>query len=210
MLAPEIEKYVDAHSNVADPVLIEIERSTHLHTIQPQMLSGRIQGKLLTLLTTLLNAENVLEVGTFTGYGTICLAKGLNTPYGKVVTLEANPEFSYLVERHLKMAGVENQVEYVIGDALDIIPQREEVWDLVYIDANKQEYIKYYEAIIGKVRSGGFILSDNVLWSGKVVYEPEDVDAKVIDEYNKMLVNDPRVEVLMLTIRDGLSVAKKI
>lgn len=208
MLAPEIEKYVDAHSNVGDPVLEEIERSTHLHTIQPQMLSGKIQGKFLTLLTCLIHATNVLEIGTFTGYGTVCLARGLNTVDGKVVTMEANPEFSFLVDKHLRMAEVHHQVEYVNGNALQLLPGRTEIWDLVYIDANKQEYIKYYNAVIDHVRPGGFILSDNVLWSGKVVYEPDDADAKVIDDFNKMLVNDPRVEVLMLTIRDGLSVAR--
>ena len=174
------------------------------------MLSGKIQGKLLTLLTSLSNATNVLEIGTFTGYGTVCLARGLNTVDGKVVTIEANPEFSFLVNKHLSMAGVQHQVEYVTGNALHLLPARPEIWDVVYIDANKQEYVKYYEAVIERVRPGGIILSDNVLWSGKVVYEPDDVDAKIIDEYNKMLVNDPRVEVLMLTIRDGLSVARKI
>jgi caffeoyl-CoA O-methyltransferase len=208
MLSPEILKYADDHSNVDDPVLIEIERSTHLHTLAPQMLSGRIQGKFLTLITSLLNAKNVLEIGTFTAYGTVCLAKGLGKD-GKVVTIEANPEHSYLVKKHLQLSGLEDRVESVIGDALQIIPQRNEVWDLVYIDAHKQEYIEYYQAVIDRVRSGGIILSDNVLWSGKVVFEKEDVDAKVINAYNQMLVNDPRVDVMLLTVRDGLSVARK-
>lgn len=210
MLAPEIQQYIDDHSNVDDPVLIEIERSTHLHTIAPQMLSGRIQGKFLTVMVSLLNAKNVLEIGTFTGYGTVCLAKGLNSPDGKVVTLEANPEYSFLVKKHLHMAAVENRVETVIGDAVKIIPGRPEMWDLVYIDGHKQEYIQYYQAVIDRVRPGGMILSDNVLWSGKVVYEPEDVDASVINQYNKMLREDSRVEVLMLPIRDGLSIARKV
>ncbi|HUR30114.1 MAG TPA: O-methyltransferase [Saprospiraceae bacterium] len=210
MLAPEIDKYIEDHSNAEDPVFTEIERSTHLHTIAPQMLSGRIQGRLLTLLTSLINATNVLEIGTFTGFGTVCLAKGLNTVEGKVVTMEANPEYSFLVKKHLAMAQIENQVECVIGDALKIIPYREEVWDLVYIDAHKQEYIQYYETVIDRVRPGGLILTDNVLWSGKVVYEPDDIDAKVINQYNQMLRDDPRVEVFILSIRDGLSVARKL
>ena len=208
MLAPEILKYADDHSNVDDPVLIEIERSTHLHTLAPQMLSGRIQGKFLTLITSLLGAKNVLEIGTFTGYGTVCLAKGLGHD-GKVVTIEANPEHSFLVKKHLQLAGVEDRVEFVIGNALEIIPERKEVWDLIYIDAHKQEYMDYYKAVIDRVRSGGIILSDNVLWSGKVVYEKDDVDAKVINAYNEMLVNDPRVDVMLLTVRDGLSIARK-
>lgn len=210
MLAPEIQKYIDDHSNIDDAVLSEVERNTHLHTIAPQMLSGRMQGKFLTMLTLLMNAKNVLEIGTFTGFGAICLARGLNTPDGRLVTMDVNPEFSFLVKKHLTMAGLEERVETLVGDALQLIPQRKEIWDLVYIDANKQEYIGYFKAIIDRVRAGGLILTDNVLWSGKVIYEPEDVDAKVIIEYNRMLAADPRVEVLMLPIRDGLSVARKV
>jgi len=194
---------------VHDPVLHEVERSTHLHTIAPQMLSGRVQGAFLTLMTSLLQARHVLEIGTFTGYGTICLARGLDpSPESKVVTIEANPEFGHLIKKHLGMAAVEDCVESIFGRAQDIIPQREETWDLVFIDANKQEYADYYEAVIDRVRPGGLILSDNVLWSGKVVYEPNDVDARVIHRYNEMLHRDPRVEVLILPIRDGLSIAR--
>ena len=208
MLAPDIQKYIDDHSNANDPVLEEIERSTHLHTIQPQMLSGRVQGKFLTMLTSLIDAERVLEIGTFTAYGAVCLAKGLNTATGKVVTIEANPEYSFLVKKHISMSGFEQQIEYVTGDALQIIPQREELWDLVYIDANKQEYIQYYETVIDHVRPGGLILSDNVLWSGKVVTEPDDADARVINQYNALLAGDTRIDVIILPIRDGLSIAR--
>ncbi len=210
MLAAEIQKYTDEHSNVHDEIMIEIERSTHLYTIQPQMLSGRVQGAFLTLITSLLNARNVLEIGTFTGYGTICLAKGLHHDDAKVVTIEANPEYAFLINKHVEIANVADKVELIMGDALKIISDRSEIWDLVYIDGNKQEYIQYYESVIDRIRPGGIILSDNVLWNGKVVYEPEDLDARVIDKYNKLLVDDPRVEVLMLPIRDGLSVARKV
>lgn len=211
MLATEIQKYTDDYSNVQDAILNEVERSTHLHTIAPQMLSGRVQGAFLTLMTSLLQARHVLELGTFTGYGTICLARGLYaSPESKVVTIEANPEFSFLIKKHLAMAGVENQVECLFGRAQELILQRSEIWDLVFIDANKQEYVEYYEAVIDRVRPGGLILSDNVLWSGKVVFERNDVDARVIHRYNEMLFRDPRVEVLMLPIRDGLSIAKKV
>jgi predicted O-methyltransferase YrrM len=211
MLAPEILKYTDDLSNVHDPILNEVERSTHLHTIAPQMLSGRVQGAFLTLLTRLQQAKHVLEIGTFTGYGTICLARGLNTDAAsKVVTIEANPEYNFLIQKHLAMAGLSAKVESLFGKAQDIIPERQEIWDLVFIDANKQEYIQYYESVIDFVRPGGLILSDNVLWSGKVVSEPNDVDARVIRRYNEMLFKDPRVEVIMLTIRDGLSIARKV
>ena len=209
MLAPEIQTYIDEHSNINDDVLHEVERATHLHTLFPQMLSGRLQGKFLTLMTSLINAKNVLEIGTFTGYGTICLASGVEAG-GKVVTIDINPEFSFLVKKHLALAGVEDRVEALIGDALKLLPQRKEIWDLVYIDAHKQEYIQYFNAIIDHVRPGGLILTDNVLWSGKVVNEPDDVDAKLINQYNKLLLDDSRVEVLVLPIRDGLSVARKL
>ena len=207
MLAPEIQKYIDEHSNGDDHVLSEIERSTHLHTLAPQMLSGRLQGNFLTMITSLVNATEVLEIGTFTAFGAVCLARGI-TDKGKVLTIEANPEYAYLVRKHLALAGLENRIEYIIGNALDIIPTRPETWDLVYIDAHKQEYIDYYNAVIDKVRPGGIILSDNVLWSGKVVFDPEDVDAKIINRYNTMLANDSRVDVLILPIRDGLSMAR--
>lgn len=210
MLVPEIEKYIDDLSNLDDAVLSEIERSTHLHTLAPQMLSGRIQGKFLALLVRLINAVNVLEIGTFTGYGSVCLAQGLTTPEGKVVTIEANPEYNFLIQKHLALTELSNQIETVTGNALEIIPAREEIWDVVYIDAHKQEYHLYYDAVFPKVRVGGLILSDNVLWSGKVVFDPEDYDTKMINAYNQKLKDDPRVEVLVLPIRDGLSVARKL
>lgn len=211
MLAAEIQKYTDEYSNVHDPILHEVERSTHLHTIAPQMLSGRVQGAFLTLLASLLQAKHILEIGTFTGYGTICLARGLSPDKeSKVVTIEANPEYTFLIKKHLAMAGVSDRVESLFGKAQELLTQRNETWDLVFIDANKQEYAEYYEAVIDHVRPGGLILSDNVLWSGKVVNDRNDVDAKVIHKYNEMLFRDPRVEVLMLPIRDGLSVARKV
>lgn len=211
MLAPEIQQYIYEHSNVHDPVLAEVERSTYLHTIAPQMLSGRVQGAFLTLITSLLQAKNVLEIGTFTAFGSICLARGLNpSKDSKVVTIEVNPEYGHLIKKNLAMADVESKVESLFGNALEIIPKRKETWDLVFVDANKQEYIQYYEAVIDRVRPGGLILSDNVLWSGKVVFEKEDPDAAVIHKYNQMLHADPRVEVVMLSIRDGLSIAKVV
>jgi len=211
MIDPAIQKYTDTYSNVDDPVLEEVERSTHLHTIAPQMLSGRVQGALLTFLATLIQAEHILELGTFTGFSAICLARGLKkSPSSKLVTFESNGELSFLIKKNLALAGVEDKVESIIGDALQILPTRKETWDMVYIDANKQEYIDYFNLVIDHVRPGGLIITDNVLWSGKVVTDREDVDANVIHRYNEMIANDPRVEVLMLTIRDGLSIAKKL
>jgi len=211
MIDPEIQKYTDTFSNVDDPVLEEVERSTHLHTIAPQMLSGRVQGAFLTFLATLIEAENILELGTFTGFSAICLARGLKkSPASRLVTFESNGELSFLIKKNLALAGVEDKVESIIGDALQILPTRKETWDMVYIDANKQEYIDYFNLVIDHVRPGGLIITDNVLWSGKVVTDRNDVDANVIHRYNEMIANDPRVKVLMLTIRDGLSIARKL
>ncbi|HZV44714.1 MAG TPA: O-methyltransferase [Saprospiraceae bacterium] len=211
MIDPEIQKYTDSYSNVDDPVLEEVERSTHLHTIAPQMLSGRVQGAFLTFLATLIEAENILELGTFTGFSAICLARGLKkSPTCRLVTFESNGELSFLIKKNLALAGVEDKVESIIGDALQILPSRKETWDMVYIDANKQEYIDYFNLVIDHVRPGGLIITDNVLWSGKVVTDRNDVDANVIHRYNEMIANDPRVKVLMLTIRDGLSIARKL
>ena len=211
MIDPEIQKYTDSYSNVDDPVLEEVERSTHLHTIAPQMLSGRVQGAFLTFLASMIEAEYILELGTFTGFSAICLARGLKkSPTSRLVTFESNGELSFLIKKNLALAGVEDKVESIIGDALQILPSRKETWDMVYIDANKQEYIDYFNLVIDHVRPGGLIITDNVLWSGKVVTDRNDVDANVIHRYNEMIANDPRVKVLMLTIRDGLSIARKL
>ena len=211
MIDPEIQKYTDTYSNVDDPVLEEVERSTHLHTIAPQMLSGRVQGAFLTFLASMIEAEYILELGTFTGFSAICLARGLKkSPASRLVTFESNGELSFLIKKNLALAGVEDKVESIIGDALQILPTRKETWDMVYIDANKQEYIDYFNLVIDHVRPGGLIITDNVLWSGKVVTDRNDVDANVIHRYNEMIANDPRVKVLMLTIRDGLSIARKL
>lgn len=210
MLSPEIQKYADDHSNAADPVLYEVERSTHLHTLAPQMLTGTTQGAFLSLLTSLSGARHVLEIGTFTAYGSICLARGLNpAPESRVVTIDIDPEYEWLVKKHIELSGLDHRIETIVGNALEIIPTRDETWDLVYIDAHKQEYIAYYNAVIDRVRPGGLIVADNVLWSGKVIHEPEDVDARVLREYNDMVRDDPRVDVMLLTIRDGISIARK-
>lgn len=211
MLARELQKYAEALSNVEDMVLYEVERSTHLHTIAPQMISGRVQGALLTLLTSLIPARRVLEIGTFTAYGTICLARGLSEdPDSRVITIESNPEYGYLAERHIRLAGVEHLVECLTGDALRILTQLKSAWDLVYIDANKQEYLQYYESVIDQVRTGGLIVTDNVLWGGKVITAPDDVDARILRQYNEMLYQDPRVDVIILPFRDGISIARKL
>lgn len=210
MISKEIDDYVFRWSESRSPELDEIDRNTHLYTLSPGMLSGGIQGAFLTMFVSLTNARNILEIGTFTGYGAICLAKGipLNEP-GSVTTLEGNHEYHHLIEKNIESIGLKERIRVLYGDAIKTLQTLPDTWDLVYIDANKREYKQYYDLIIDKVRPGGWILSDNVLWKGKVINPTGDTDATLIHEYNKMLKEDDRVEVLILPIRDGLSLARK-
>lgn len=210
MINREIDNYIFQWSENRSPELDEIERSTHLYTLSPGMLSGGVQGAFLSMFVTLTNARHILEIGTFTGYGSICLAKGIpeNEP-GSVTTLEGNHEYSHLIEKNFALAGVQERIRVIYGDAIQTLKTLPDTWDLVYIDANKREYPEYFRLVIDKVKPGGWILSDNVLWKGKVLHPKGDKDAMVIHEYNQMLKSDDRVEVLILPIRDGLSIARK-
>ncbi|NRA50985.1 MAG: O-methyltransferase [Phaeodactylibacter sp.] len=209
-LDANIFQYCEQWSSPPDAILNELERETHLKTLAPQMLSGALQGQLLRLLSQLQSPKSVLEIGTFTGYATICLARGL-ARNGKVRTIEANPELEYLIRKYLKKAGLQNQVELFIGDAMKVIPQLEGRFDLVFIDAGKQYYQAYYDLIIDRVEPGGLIISDNVLWSGKVATDlrETDADTKKLHAFNVSLQEDERVDNLLLPIRDGLLVARK-
>lgn len=206
----DLDRYASAWSTPADDVLLHIERATHLYTIAPQMLSGPVQGALLTLLARGQQATHILEVGTFTAYSAICLARGLaDGPESRVVTLESNPEFAYLIERHIAMSGLGDRIEALNGDAMKLIPTLPHVWDLVFLDANKLEYAAYFDLVIDRVRPGGLIVADNVLWGGKVLSPDQDADAAALHEFNQKLHADPRVDVMILTVRDGLSIARK-
>lgn len=205
-----IFQYCEDYSNAPDPVLYELERETHLKTLAPQMMSGALQGKLLQLLSQLKQPRLALEVGTFTGYAAICLARGLARG-GMLHTLEVNPELEYLIRKYLKKAGLEGRVQLHIGDAMHLIPNLPAPFDLVFIDAGKQHYRDYYELIIDRVAPGGLILADNVLWSGKVatVQREADPDTRKLHEFNTLLKTDERVDSLLLPIRDGLLLARK-
>lgn len=210
MISKAIEQYAAAMSQPADEVLLEVERATHLYTIAPQMMSGPVQGGLLTLLARLCGARHILEIGTFTGYGTICLSRGLSDgPACAVTTLEANPEFGYLIDRHIALAGLADRIHRLTGDALTLLPTLHETWDMVFLDGNKLEYAAYYRLVIDRVRPGGLILADNVLWSGKVLQPEQDPDAAALHAFNTMVREDSRVEVTLLTLRDGLSILRK-
>lgn len=205
-----LDRYLENHSSAEDPILAELSRHTHLKEVHPQMLSGRILGGFLTFLSQLMVPERVLEVGTYTGYSAICLAKGLK-PGGKLITLDLNDELRQTALSFFEKAGLSESIELINGDALEIIPELHGPFDLVFIDANKESYPAYYELIVPKVKKGGLILADNVLWGGKVLDTKEtDSSTSAIQKFNQMVTLDPRVENLLLPIRDGLMLLKKL
>ena len=206
-----LNQYVESHTTPETDVLYQLNRATHLQTTAPQMISGHFQGRLLTMLTQMIRPNRVLEIGTFTGYTAICFAMGL-PEHGQVHTIEINEELEEMIHEYLDLAKVSHQVTLHMGDAKTIIPTIEEQFDLVFIDASKMEYDTYYELVFSKVVKGGFILSDNVLWDGKVA-QPNHLHNKKtasIHAYNQKIQNDPRVENLLLPIRDGIMIARKI
>ena len=202
--------YILENSSPESEVLYDLNRHTHLNVVQPRMLSGHLQGKILEMISCMIRPEYILEIGTFTGYSAICLARGLKQN-GKLITLEIDDELEHISLGYFNKAGLQNVIELIIGDALAIIPGINYKFDLVFIDGNKKDYIKYYNLIIEKVNSGGFILADNVLWDGKVTdpSEKDDPDTKAIIEFNKYVCNDKRVENVILPVRDGINIIKK-
>ena len=203
-LAALCESYTSGFSEV----LYQLERETHLKTLSPQMLSGHLQGRFLSLLSRLLQPQTILEIGTFTGYAAICLAEGLKEG-GTLHTIEVNPELEYLCRKYFRKARLEDRIQLHIGNAFDIIPQLDAQYDLIFIDAGKRDNAAYYEMVIDRIRPGGFILVDNVLWSGKLGLKAKDADTRSIREFLDMVSSDPRVETLLLPIRDGLLLAEK-
>ncbi len=210
MINPEIEKYSEEHSSNHSDLLNELYRETHLKTMHPRMLSGSQQGRFLSMLSHMIQPQAILEIGTFTGYSAICLSEGLPKE-GKIHTLELDLELKRIATKYFKKAGIENNVKQYFGNALDIIPSLDILFDLVFIDADKNNYSNYYRLIFDKVRSGGYILVDNVLWSGKVL-EPikkGDKDTPGIIEFNTLIQQDERVENVLLPLRDGLMLVRK-
>nr|WP_299175570.1 O-methyltransferase [uncultured Allomuricauda sp.] len=205
-LSPLLENYIAEHSETEPPLLKELTRETHLKVIQPRMLTGHFQGRVLSLLSKLINPKNILEIGTYTGYSAICLAEGLQKD-GELHTIEINEELHEMQRRYFDKSGHGDQIIQHTGNALDIIPSLDIDFDLVFIDAQKVNYDDYFEAVIAKTKSGSIILSDNVLWSGKVIeaIDASDKATASLVEYNKKLKNDPRVETVILPIRDGLT-----
>lgn len=211
-IAPELLAYCEQHSSVEDELLQYIKRETYAKVLMPRMLSGHLQGKTLELLVKMLNPKTILEIGTYTGYSGICLARGLGKN-GRLLTLDINDELETMVRGFFEKSGMASKIDYRLGNALDIIPTIEGNFDMVFIDADKANYIKYYELVVERVNPGGIIVADNVLWSGKILVEEGkkiDKDTQVILDYNLMVKNDPRVENVLLPIRDGLMLARKL
>lgn len=205
-----IEEYVINHSEREPELLQELNRETNEKVLQPRMLSGHYQGRILSLFSKLMQPVAVLEIGTYTGYSALCLAEGLAAG-GKVHTIDINEELADLQKRYFDKSSYKNQIIPYLGDASEIIPQLDFDFDLVFIDADKENYLLYFELIIDKLRSGGILISDNVLWSGKVteVLKKEDQATKTLLEYNKILAEDIRLETVMLPVRDGLTISRK-
>ena len=211
MLSTELEKYLENHSSPVNELLVELRRETYQKTTQPHMLSGDYQGQFLSIISRLIQPKTILEIGTFTGYSALCLAEGL-TNDGKLITIDRNEELMYLPKKYFDQSPYADQIDFKIGNALDVLDElKDEIYDLVFVDADKSNYINYYEKVIGQVRKGGVLLVDNVLWYGKVLEEakPNDKDTQVLKEFNDKIAKDDRVEVVILPIRDGISLIRK-
>ena len=206
----EIDKYILNHIEPEDEILKELDRDTNLNVIGARMISGHLQGQVLTMLSKIIRPKYILELGNFTGYSAICLAKGLQDG-GKLITIEIDDELENMAKKYFEKAGIPNLIVQKIGSALEIIPTLTETFDLVFIDAHKPEYPAYYEAVFDKVNNGGIIIADNTLWSGKVLETPADDDIHThgIIQFNEMIKSDKRVEKVILPLRDGMTIIRK-
>lgn len=210
-ISEDLENYSAEHSENEPELLVQLNRETHQKILQPRMLSGHFQGRVLSMLSKLINPQHILEVGTYTGYATLCLAEGLKDN-GTIDTIDVNEELYDFQKKYFDRSPWSTQIKQHLGDALEIIPKLGKKFDLVFIDADKENYVNYFHLIVPLMNKGGVILSDNVLWSGKVLepVKPNDTSTEVLIEYNKLLKDDPRVETVLLPIRDGLTVSRVI
>ncbi len=210
-LPQQLDDYVVAHSENEPELLQQLTRETYQKILQPRMLSGHYQGRVLSMISKLVIPKNILEIGTYTGYSALCLAEGMQNN-GELDTIDINEELVDFQRKYFDKSQYGNQIHQHLGNALEIIPKLNKTFDLVFIDADKPNYVNYFHTIIDKLNVGGIILSDNVLWSGKVIeaLKPDDASTKALLEYNALLKNDPRVETVLLPIRDGLTISRKL
>lgn len=210
-LDDKLEQYIDDHSGKEDEVLYQLYRETHLKVMHPRMLSGWTQGQFLQMLASMIHAESILEIGTYTGYSAICLARGMKEE-GQLITIDIKEELESIAKKYFLKAGLDKKIEQRIGDALEIIPSLNQHFDLVFIDADKQNYPVYLDLVIDKIKPGGLLIADNVLWSGKVVEElkPDDKDTPAVLEFNRKVQDHPQLQNVLLPLRDGLMIARKI
>lgn len=206
----KIQEYSEKHTSPESTLLQKINRETNANFLYPRMLSGHLQGRILAMISQMIKPKNVLEVGTYTGYSALCMAEGLMED-GKIITIDINEELEGKINAFFKESEYSNVIDFRIGDAAEIIPQLKMTFDLVFIDADKENYLNYYELCLEKMNSGGFLVADNVLWSGKVVEEAKsnDIETKSLIEFNAMVQNDVRVENVLLPVRDGLMIVRK-
>ena len=210
MITPlSIENYISTHLSSEDDLLRELDKVTNLKTLSPRMLSGHVQGSFLTIISTMIKPKRILEIGTFTGYSALCLAKGLDND-GLIYTLDRDEETAIIARQFFNKSSFNPKIKFIIGDAKEIIPTLTESWDIVFIDADKAAYPLYYDLVIDSIRPGGIILADNILWSGKVVEEPMDKKTRILHEFNIMVSKDPRVKNVILPLRDGVNVIMKL
>jgi len=210
MIDKRIQQYTEDYSTPHSALLHKLYRETNLKVMHPRMLSGSQQGRFLSMLSHMLQPKAILEIGTYTGYSALCLSEGLPKG-GKIITIEIDRELEEIAGRYFKEAGVQDKILPYFGNALELIPQMEQSFDLVFMDADKENYPAYYQMVFDKVRVGGYILADNVLWSGKVLENTNsnDKDTQGIRAFNALVQNDPRVENVLLPIRDGLMLIRK-
>ncbi len=210
-MTPELEAYLTGHMDEEPEVLKALNRYTHAHVLSPRMLSGAVQGRILSFLCTMIRPRNILEIGTYTGYGTLCLAEGLQ-PGGHIHTLEINDEIVDIALKFFHLAGREQEITLHTGSALTLIPTLDEFFDLVFMDADKSQYCEYYDLVFPKIRPGGYLFADNTLWNGAVLNSapPTDKSGKGIVAFNERVARDKSVQKIILPFRDGLTLIRKI
>ncbi|MCQ2350519.1 MAG: O-methyltransferase [Paludibacteraceae bacterium] len=206
----ELEEYILQHSEPESELLARLDREANVKLLHPRMVSGHIQGRLLSALSWMIRPERILEIGTYVGYSAMCLAEGL-TDNGKIITLDIDDEIEDMAREYISQSPYASKIDFRIGDAVKLIPDMNEVFDLVFIDGNKRDYIEYFECVLPKVRKNGFILADNTLWAGKVIQTPEsnDYQTKGLIAFNDYIAKDERIDRFILPLRDGLTIMRK-